>query len=520
MSNKLPKNSFPSNHSPSDFTCFGPAATKDGQFTGTFICDLGCFSQGEVDSNKYVHTAVVQSKITQQFFHYTEHGRVGVGKPGFQFIQCNSKAEAALEYEKYAHSKNDKRGIWVNKPGIGRVLQPKPDKDCYAVRPQATRVTGLPDAKTIVSETITVTKMTSKTEKKKVTDTVAAKLISDLNVGTTTYTKGLMADAALPTLSAIEEARSICDEATKICNNMKQGFFNYEQLYEDKELKELTALLFSRIPKKKDRKEAKEKWFLTPENIQQWLTDLDAFEASVKTVSLSVVEEENDLAFSLETLSPNHYLFDWMPKASRNVHGNLRGTLKIENAWQVRRHAAYANFKQEKIRIAANTSNYGVVPLHQRPFDGRPDIEPLDIDTYRKSNTYLLFHGTRSVNVGGILNEGFRMPKTLTNVAITGWAFGCGTYLADDYKKSVGYTSHSGSYWASGGGGINSRKAFMFVCDAIMGNPYVANRTHPYTAPPDRHHSISSAAGVFANNEYVIFDPKQINLRYLVEFSI
>jgi hypothetical protein len=505
---KLAKNTFPPSHSPTDFKCFGPPATKDGQFSGTMIADLGCFAQGDVDSNKYVHSAVVQSRLNNQFYHYTEHGRVGVGKPGYQFIECGSQAEAISEYEKYCHSKNDKRGFWVD----GK-LEPKPDKDCYFVRAQATRITGLPDAKTIVTEQVAASVIRVNKGQQKI-DAISAKLIADLNIGTTSYTRGLMADAALPTLAAIEEGREICSAATQKIN--KLGTSNNNALFGDKELVKLTNLLFSRIPKKKNRGAAHESWFLIPDNISGWLADLDAFEAAIKAQSGTAIEIQEDLPFSLESLPKDHFIYSWMPAASRNVHGNLGGKIRIENLWAVKR-PSYPAFEQSQAKIAKEAKKNGVVPLHQ--------TDRLDLDSdlkklYNDSRTFLLCHGTRSINVKGILNEGFRLPQTLTNVVITGKAIGQCVYLADDYKKSIGYTSYRGSYWAGGGGAISNRKAFMFICDAVLGNVYVTRKTYPYTSPPENNHSIAALEGVFANNEYGIFNPTQVNIRYLVEFSI
>jgi predicted DNA-binding WGR domain protein len=149
MAHKLDKSSYPTNHTPNDFQCFSPPAVKDGEFTGTLICDCGCFTQDGKDSNKYYHGSVVQSKIDQKWYAYFEWGRVGAKNPQFMMIECNSKSEAELEYAAQLHEKNDKRGQWSIHTTLGRILQAKPGKDCYLVRPQATRSTGLPDARTI-----------------------------------------------------------------------------------------------------------------------------------------------------------------------------------------------------------------------------------------------------------------------------------------------------------------------------------------------------------------------------------
>src|SRR5688572_23166986 len=60
MGTKLSKDTFPTGHSPNDFECFGPPASRDGEFETTRICDMGCFTQDGKDSNKRYHAAVVK----------------------------------------------------------------------------------------------------------------------------------------------------------------------------------------------------------------------------------------------------------------------------------------------------------------------------------------------------------------------------------------------------------------------------------------------------------------------------
>ena len=149
MATKIEKSTYPTGHKPSDFSCFGPPAVKDGEFQNTMICDLGSFSQEGKDTSKYYHAAVVQSKINSKWYSYFEWGRTGASNPQFQFQECSSKEEAQRDYVKQAESKNIKRGEWVVHQTLGKILQAKPGKDCYLVRPQSTRSTGLPDARTI-----------------------------------------------------------------------------------------------------------------------------------------------------------------------------------------------------------------------------------------------------------------------------------------------------------------------------------------------------------------------------------
>ncbi len=68
MATKLGRNEFPAGMTANDFKCYGPPATKDTEFSGSRIADMGCFQQESTDSNKYYHGAVVQSKKNSNWY--------------------------------------------------------------------------------------------------------------------------------------------------------------------------------------------------------------------------------------------------------------------------------------------------------------------------------------------------------------------------------------------------------------------------------------------------------------------
>jgi predicted DNA-binding WGR domain protein len=511
---KLAKSTLPSGHSREDFQCFGPPASKDGAFDGTNLCDMGCFNQGEagddeaVDSNKYYHAAVVQSKKDSKWYLYVEYGRVGVTNPQFQFTECSSQAEAQKVYIDQCRSKNDKRGEWYQHPVLGKLLRPKKGKDCYLVRPQTTRSTGLPDARTITSGTTPKTvAIVGSAAKSFQFDSESSKLLADLNVGTINYTRSNMIGSALPTQEAIDEGRLICSHAQEVVN--KGG--------NEKELKELTKLLYSRIPKVKSRTDTD--WVLDANKISTWLMDLDAYEAAVTAYNQGSTTQVNQISlpFTLNHIDESNKLYDFITKfflnATSGRHNYSTNKIKIKNVFEIDRK------RQDFIN---HLKNFGIVRANDHPLyqpSERKDIDNNTAKLYSDTKSYMLFHGSRTCNISGILRESFRLPKTLSNVAISGWMFGTGVYLADQYTKSLGYTSYSGSYWAGGAGTIQGRGAFIFICDAMIGNPYIAPRSQCFSSPPNGYHSVFGKANVsgVVNNEFVVFDTKFINIRYLVE---
>ena len=548
--NKLPLKTYPAGHGPDDFTCYGPAATEDDAFEGTKIADMACFAQRDeadakkskvaADSNKYYHGAVVQSKIDKTWYFYVEYGRVG-NKSSFQFSPAvgTTADEAEHLYIKQMKAKNIGRGKWENHKVLGKRLVPRSaSKDLYIVSPQATRATGLPDAKTITSDDgLDKSKVKKKpakkgTKKKKAhnVDRETTSLMHDLNVATVKYAKASMADAALPTQVAIDKGRLILTESLK-CVKRLGG--EIDDQINDKELKQLTRDMYGLVPKKKARGAAPETWLLSSDNISLWQQDLDAFESALYVADLGEIETDNplgDLPLKMEWLSPQselgEFIHGWMPKASRNVHYGV-GNMKVKNAWLVDRNGDEAKLRKHQEKVTKTRWTTQERPLHQPK--SRADLTRDAQKLFTRSGTHFFFHGTRSVNVSGILRESLRLPRQLVGVAITGAMFGPGMYWADDWRKSAGYTSLRGSYFSGGSGGVSRRGAFMFVADVCLGKPYVAPGPSGYTKPPSGFHSVfgkgrfaqsgsSNNSGV-QNNEFITYERDSHRLRYLVEFD-
>ena len=492
MGTKLAKDTYPEKGTANDFQCFGPPATKDGEFDQVKICDMGCFTQDGKDSNKYYHGAVVQHRTSKNWYAYFEWGRTGATKPSFQFVQCGTEAEAQREFASQLHSKNDRRGEWVTVAGI-RTLRARAGQDCYLVRPQATRSTGLPDARSIKMNEGAKTPAKAAVEepasgkgKSKAAAKKAAKkpvgpkvddqtraLLRDLNVATIAYTRGSMADSSLPTQMAIDEARSILAEAQKTL--IKTGD-DVKKQAKNKSLIELTSLMYSRIPKKKALRAAPEEWILTKDNILAWQNDLDAFESALYATDIDqgdTAQEVNplvELDVVMEWIDPKSaigkFLYGWWPKATANRHAYI-GDLDIRNMWMLERNSDKGRIPEIQAEILKAKPNTKEGASFQP--DARADLKKTDAKKYSSTNTSLLFHGTRSVNVRGIMREGLRLPKQLVGVVITGAMFGPGLYFADDWKKSAGYTSLTNSYWSRGSGGVANRGAFMFAADVVLG---------------------------------------------------
>ena len=532
MATKLGRKVLPSGHTREDFECFGPPATQDGEFDDCMMADLGCFNQSLVDSNKYYHSSVVKSKKTGAWYTYFEWGRTG-HSADFLFTECYDKNEAQQVMAKQLHSKNDKRGEWATIAGI-KTLRAKAGKDCYLVRPAARRTTGLPDAQKVIHDDADQAKKTTPSAKKTTKKSTASRwdpktleLGKALTGAVVDFTRKSFAGDYVPTQKAIDEGRDVLTEAMK---RVKKVGDNTKAQVKDKELVELTGVLYSRIPKVKAVRAAAETWILSQDNIQGWQQDLDAFEAALFALAPVDVDEAATVSdpfggFDLEMkwmdskTVEGKFIRKWMPEASANRHHGVGG-MKIRNMWALRQTKLVPAFSR-RVDVIARQKGTGRrdKPKFQPPT--RPDLNTADQKRYKNANVAMLFHGTKSINVTGILRTGLRLPRQLVGVAITGAMLGPGAYFADDWRKSDGYTSRSNSYWAGGSGGVEGRGAFMFVSDVALGNPYITGYGG-YTQAPRGYHCVAALGGRngVQNNEWVIYDTSQNNLRYLVEYSV
>lgn len=133
----------------------------------------------------------------------------------------------------------------------------------------------------------------------------------------------------------------------------------------------------------------------------------------------------------------------------------------------------------------------------------------------------LLWHGSRNENWWSIINTGLVLRPT--NAVITGKMFGYGTYYAPKARKSLGYTSLNGSYWARGG----SDSAFMALMAVAYGKPYDVhsfdskyydfNYERLQKACPGANCLHAHAGSMLRNDEIIVYKEEQSTIQYLVE---
>lgn len=136
------------------------------------------------------------------------------------------------------------------------------------------------------------------------------------------------------------------------------------------------------------------------------------------------------------------------------------------------------------------------------------------------NNKKLLWHGSRNENWWSIINSGLVLRPS---AKITGKMFGYGIYFAPKARKSFGYTSYHGSYWAGG----SSNSAFMSLYDVAYGKPY---DVHSFDSKyynfnyeslqkncKDANCLHAHAGNMLKNDEIIVYKEEQTTIKYLVE---
>ena len=136
--------------------------------------------------------------------------------------------------------------------------------------------------------------------------------------------------------------------------------------------------------------------------------------------------------------------------------------------------------------------------------------------------TKLFWHGSGSENFWSIICKGLMIRPA--NVHFTGTMFGEGIYFAPRAKKSIGYTSLSGSYWRRG----DQRVGYMALMEVAYGKPkttktnsgyYDLNSRNFKTRYPGYDCVHAKAGESLVNDEVIIYNSAQCTIRYLVEIG-
>jgi len=132
----------------------------------------------------------------------------------------------------------------------------------------------------------------------------------------------------------------------------------------------------------------------------------------------------------------------------------------------------------------------------------------------------LFWHGSRNENWISILKTGLLIRPS--NAIINGAMFGHGIYFANKFKKSLGYSSLSGSHWTRG----NQSVAFLSLLDVHVGKQYEIRKHNSecYSLNESVLKQKGNYDSVFApggydliNDEFIVYNNAQSTIQYLIE---
>ncbi|QMW03223.1 ADP-ribose polymerase [Spirosoma foliorum] len=137
--------------------------------------------------------------------------------------------------------------------------------------------------------------------------------------------------------------------------------------------------------------------------------------------------------------------------------------------------------------------------------------------------TLALWHGSRSENWLSILKNGLVLRPA--NAVITGKMFGYGIYFADQFSKSLNYTSLNGSVWTNG----RQNEAYLAIYEVHVGEQLELTKHEPQHMQLDgnalkkldsRYDSVFARQGVsLQKNEFIVYNQAQCTVRYIVRIK-
>jgi len=288
----------------------------------------------------------------------------------------------------------------------------------------------------------------------------------------------------LVTIESVEEAR-------KILNNIEK--YVAKKSFTDDKYIDLLNHYLQLIPQKvPSRRGWYETFFTEHTNLSGQNSFLDQLEGSIDLYKT----KEEDLKKQLLAGKP---VKEEIFKTKLELLNDDKIWAKIEKFYKdnINKSHVSSHLKLKNIYVVSNED-----------WDSR--YEPV---AKKLGNEMMLWHGTRAFNILSIFKVGLIIPRSGGSYHITGRMFGDGLYFSDQSSKSLNY---SYGYWD---GGNRDNNCFMFLADVSMGKSYTPSG--PTSSIPKGYDSTFAKAqksGVM-NNEMIVYDVNQANLRYLCEFS-
>lgn len=135
--------------------------------------------------------------------------------------------------------------------------------------------------------------------------------------------------------------------------------------------------------------------------------------------------------------------------------------------------------------------------------------------------TQLLWHGSRNENWLSILKTGLVLRPI--NAIISGKMFGYGLYFANEFSKSLNYSSVQGAYWTGG----RSQEGYLAIFEVHTGNQFEIAQHEGWHCQLNglklkginqKYDSVFAKRGIsLRNNEFIVYNESQCTVKYVVK---
>jgi poly [ADP-ribose] polymerase len=282
----------------------------------------------------------------------------------------------------------------------------------------------------------------------------------------------------------VEEAQIIIDEIARV----------YSTNYTKNDLNELLLKLFTVIPRKMG-------------NVKDYLVS----DGDTKDTIAKLIDNEQSI---LDSLAGQVSIQDTKEKIVLSEEDKTKNVGLLDSMGIEIKHVTDAKIIDKVKKLMGDSAN-----LFNRLYEVKNHKTEKTYKTIPVQNEELLWHGSRNQNFFNILQTGLLIRPS---VAIhTGSMFGDGVYFANKARKSIGYTSLSGSYWANGG----DNRAYLALFSVNLGTQkhvyhhdsncynYSEKNIHP-------NHSVYAHGGAdLRNDEFIIYNSSRCTIKYLIEIK-
>lgn len=460
--------------------------------------------------NKYYNLEIVKSD-KDEFYLYTQYGRVGAPSPAKEWRVCSTQDQAEKEALSIIKSKTKKGYVEVKLAKADVGSDAGKAKIDSSVSIEALKKLGA----TIVEKDATPSKLHPEVQDLVRTWFGVTQEFVEMNLDTAKCPLGQLS------VDQVDLAKKILDEARTQVHLKKP---------DTQELNKLTSQYYSNIPHVLGHRiNADVLRFDDDNKIDKALDILDVFMdaknvQAVISKKTAVDAQYATLKADLEFVDPNDPVFKWidnMLHGTRASNHQGLGKLKTHKIFRLNRNNEEKHWLSNAEKIAKECGKFTPSDVYAKYVRERYDV-PKEIETlYKSANILPGWHGTRRANMIGITTKGLLIRPS--GVAHAGSMYGDGIYWATNSTKSINYCDVRGSHWAAG----SNKTAYLFLADVAFGNSKIVGGSSYYTKDSIRpNHSVWAKAGGSTglyNDELITYNPtgvhQQHRIRYIIEFE-